>query len=556
VVKVSNLLAILCRITDTIAIFTFRQVFKTGCTKMAAFPSIFNDVIGPAMRGPSSSHCAGALRIGRICRDLMDGKISQVRVFMDPGGSLATTHESQGSDMGLMGGLLGWDATDERLSVVADYLSEKGLQVTFEIRDLGASHPNTYGLVLEGPTGPCHLTALSTGGGMIEITEIDGRNLSMKGDCHETLIYCGHPDPVHPILKAKMDFDEILLHPGRETILEVKSATAPSREFLEDVKQMDGVRLIRSARPVLPVLSRKGTSVPFLSAGEMTDYNREKDLTLWELGARYESLRADIPEAAVYAKMEVLAGYMEEAVQAGLQGTSYEDRILGSQSPAFQEKLEKGQLIGGDLSNRIILYTTAVMEVKSAMGLIVAAPTAGACGTLPGAILATADSLDLSRDQVVKALLAAGMVGIFIARHATFAAESGGCQAECGAASGMAAAALVSMAGGSTVQALAASSLALQNSLGMICDPIANRVEAPCLGKNVMAAMNALSCANMALAGYEQLIPLDEVIQTMNEVGASLPATLRCTALGGLSMTPAARKIEQALKDKIKNTKP
>ncbi len=114
----------------------------------------------------------------------------------------------------------------------------------------------------------------------------------------------------------------------------------------------------------------------------------------------------------------------------------------------------------------------------------------------------------------------------------------------------MAAAALVSLAEGSLEQALAASSMALQNSLGMICDPIANRVEAPCLGKNVMAAMNALSCANMALAGYDHLIPLDEVIQTMNEVGASLPGSLRCTALGGLSISPAAKKIERELKNK------
>jgi L-serine dehydratase len=153
---------------------------------------------------------------------------------------------------------------------------------------------------------------------------------------------------------------------------------------------------------------------------------------------------------------------------------------------------------------------------------------------------------------VVEALLSAGMIGIFIARHATFAAESGGCQAECGAASGMAAAALVSMAGGSLEQSLAASSIALQNSLGMICDPIANRVEAPCLGKNVLAAMNALSSANMALADYQHLIPLDEVITTMNEVGASLPRSLRCTALGGLSISPAAKRIENELKNKPK----
>jgi L-serine dehydratase len=139
------------------------------------------------------------------------------------------------------------------------------------------------------------------------------------------------------------------------------------------------------------------------------------------------------------------------------------------------------------------------------------------------------------------------MVGIFIAAHATFAAEVGGCQAECGSASGMAAAALVSLAKGSVQQALDAASMALQNILGMVCDPVANRVEVPCLGKNVLAASNALACANMALANYDAVIPLDEVIETMDRVGKSLPAELRCTALGGLSITPTSKNIERRL---------
>ena len=517
---------------------------------MSGIPSILNDVIGPVMRGPSSSHCAGALRIGRICRDLMDGEIDHVNVFIDPNGSLATTHESQGSDMGLMGGLMGWDTTDDRLPVAGNHLAKNGLTLSIEIRDIAAVHPNTYRLVLDGPQGSCQLTALSTGGGMIEITEIDGTRLSIEGDYHETLIFCDPPEQVLQVIKEKLVYDDILVHPDAETIIQVRSQDVPGQAALSYLLKMKGVRLVRNIRPVLPVLSRRDMVVPFLTAGEMLEFNRERGLSLWELALQYESQRAGIPKEEVFEKMKVLAGYMEAAVSTGIKGTRYADRILHSQSPAYKTKMDQGQLLGGDLTNRIIMYTSAVMEVKSAMGLIVAAPTAGSCGCIPGAVLGTAKGMNLPHDQVVKALLSAGMIGIFIAKNATFAAESGGCQAECGAASGMAGAALVSLAGGSLEQALAASSLALQNSLGMICDPIANRVEAPCLGKNVMAAMNALSCANMALAGYDHLIPLDEVIQTMNEVGASLPGSLRCTALGGLSISPAAKKIERELKNK------
>jgi L-serine dehydratase len=181
------------------------------------------------------------------------------------------------------------------------------------------------------------------------------------------------------------------------------------------------------------------------------------------------------------------------------------------------------------------------------MGVIVAAPTAGACAGLPGACIGAATAMGRSVDEMTKAMLAAGMIGVFVAAHATFAAEVGGCQAECGAGSGMAAAALVTLAGGTSKQAVGAASMALQNILGMICDPVANRVEVPCLGKNVMAASNALACANMALADFDQVIPLDEVIETMDTVGKSLPSALRCTALGGLSVTKTSKEIEKKL---------
>jgi len=155
--------------------------------------------------------------------------------------------------------------------------------------------------------------------------------------------------------------------------------------------------------------------------------------------------------------------------------------------------------------------------------------------------------MGLDREAMVRGMLSAGIVGVLIAARSTFAAEVCGCQAECGAGSGMAAAALVTLGGGTADQALAAASMALQNTLGMICDPVANRVEVPCLGRNVLAAANALACANMALAGFDAVIPLDEVIETMDAVGRSLPRPLRCTALGGLSVTPTSKEIERRL---------
>lgn len=153
----------------------------------------------------------------------------------------------------------------------------------------------------------------------------------------------------------------------------------------------------------------------------------------------------------------------------------------------------------------------------------------------------------MSEEAMAKAMLASGLIGAFIATRWTFAAEVGGCQAEGGSAAAMAAAALVTLADGNLRQAVAASSMGFQSMLGLICDPVANRVEVPCLGKNVLAASNAVSCANMALADYDPVIPFDEVIETAQRVAAQMPRELRCTALGGLSITKTSLAIEAKL---------
>ncbi len=516
---------------------------------MSTYPSIFNDVIGPVMRGPSSSHCAASLRIARLCRDLMDENIKDVLIEFDPNGSLATTHKSQGSDMGLFGGFLGWEAYDERLPDSDKHIVTAGINVSIKIVDIGADHPNTYKITLQNNKETRKLRAISTGGGMIEVIEIDDVPVSMAGDYFETLVYCNEPKSIMEFLKATVLFDDIKFHKGAKSFIEIKSQSFTDAAIYKELQDMDGVLFIKQLQPVLPVLARKNLQVPFITCNEMLDYNKEKNKSLWELATDYEMARGNISATEVFEKMRSIIHIMGNAIQLGLNGTQYKDRILGSQSPQFREKMDAGKLIGGDVNNRIIMYTSAMMEVKSSMGVIVAAPTAGSCGALPGALFGTAHSMHLHEDELVKAMLSAGLIGVFIAAHATFAAEVGGCMAETGSGGGMAAAAIVEMKGGTLKQSIAAASLALQNSLGIICDPIGNRVEAPCLGRNVMAATNAVSCANMALSDYEQLIPLDEVIETMKAVGDQIHHTLRCTNLGGLSITNAAKKIEAMLEE-------
>lgn len=223
---------------------------------------------------------------------------------------------------------------------------------------------------------------------------------------------------------------------------------------------------------------------------------------------------------------------------------------MGAQSLLVDAAARAGRTVPSALFRTIEKYAMAVMECKSSYGVILAAPTAGSCAVLPAVLISLCDLYGYPEESAAKALLAAGLVGMFIAARSTLSAEVAGCQAECGAASGMAAAGVVQLLGGSSREALAASSFALQNVMGMVCDPVANRVEAPCLGKNIMCAMNAVAAADYVMAGADALLPLGEVIKAMDEVGRSIPVEYRCTGLGGLSKCAASLAIERKLKEK------
>jgi L-serine dehydratase len=519
--------------------------------------SIFNDVIGPVMRGPSSSHCAAALRIGRLARDLVGGTPESLLMEMDAAGSLPTTHDSQGSDMGLFGGLLGWEADDPRLPDSADALRAAGTVVRFETRQLGDPHPATYRLTLSRGNATRRIRAISTGGGMIEVIAIDDVPLSLFGDYHEMLIAFEGPQ-AEAAARACADrvaalapgfaADDVCVRvaPGM-AFAQVKSHGPFPAGPLATVVEASAPARVHTLEPVLPVRSRRGMSVPFTSCAGLVAADAGRHDPLWRHAVRYEMERGGLTEREVIDRMVAIVRILKRSIAEGIAGTSYDDRVLPAQAPGFAAALAAGRLVGGGSLNRIVLATAALMEVKSSMGVIVAAPTAGACAALPAAVIALAEDMGLDEEAMARGLLAAGLVGVFITTPWSFAAEVGGCQAEGGSAAAMAAAAIVTLADGTLPQALAAASMALQSMIGLVCDPVANRVEVPCLGKNVMAASNALACANMALAGFDEVIPFDEVVETAKRVAGQMPRELRCTALGGLSITPTSLALEARL---------
>jgi L-serine dehydratase len=518
-------------------------------------PSIFNDVIGPVMRGPSSSHTAASHRIGALIRQVCAPTGGNVLVEFDRKGSLATTYQGQGSEMGLICGILGVSILDPEIIRYESLAKERGLKIQFLVTDFETTHPNTYKILIENrKKEQFRFIALSTGGGMIEINSINGFDVSIRGDYFETLICLetrSHDlvQNLVQLLGNHTSHSEITLSLQGENgfLIDVKSRADLFGEISQLICDVTEVNWIRHIDPVMPVLSGINEALPFTSVDEMMNLADRNGMDLAELAILYESARAGINSQKVLSIMQEIVINIKGSISEGLKGTQYSDRILGHQSHLILSAEKENRIVRTPM-NLIIAFVSALMEAKSSMKIIVAAPTAGSSGVLGGVIFSVAEGLTEDIERISKAFLAAGLIGVFIADKYTFAAEEGGCQVECGAASGMAAAGLVQLMGGSARQAINAASMSLQNLLGLVCDPVADRVEVPCLGKNILGATNALSSANMSIAGFDPVIPLDEVIDAMKSVGNILPPALCCTGLGGLSITPAALSLHEKLK--------
>ncbi|NLJ86965.1 MAG: L-serine ammonia-lyase, iron-sulfur-dependent, subunit alpha [Firmicutes bacterium] len=250
----------------------------------------------------------------------------------------------------------------------------------------------------------------------------------------------------------------------------------------------------------------------------------------------------------LYQHMADTFHVMQESVEWGLQpGHRSPSGLSGGDALKLLAALNEGETIGGTILGMAIVRALAVTEVNATMGRIVAAPTAGSCGILPAAILTVMETKGIPEHEAIMALFTAGGIGVVIAKQATISGAQGGCQAECGSAAAMAAAAIVEMVHGTPQQASHACAFALKNVLGLVCDPVAGLVEVPCIKRNAMGVANAFVAADMALAGIESAIPADEVIKTMGSIGMQMPASLRETSEGGLAATPTGKRLAKKL---------
>ncbi len=283
------------------------------------------------------------------------------------------------------------------------------------------------------------------------------------------------------------------------------------------------------------------------SMNEILRRAEEEGLAFWEVVLADDVEERQVTPEESKAKMLLTWQAMRSAADAYTGQRRSVSGLVGGDGMKMRQYNLRGESMCGGYVSRVIAEALSMAESNACMRRIVAAPTAGACGVLPAVLL----PLELSQRQVLEALYTAAGIGMVVAAKASIAGASGGCQAEIGTASAMAAGALVAVRGGSGEQICHAAAMALKNLMGLICDPVAGLVEVPCVKRNVIGAVNAVSVADMAMAGITSRIDVDEVIEAVGQVGRRMPVEFRETALGGLAATPTGK----AVKEKLQSTR-
>jgi len=509
------------------------------------FISVFNDVLGPIMRGPSSSHTAGSYRIACLARNLF-GEIPSEAVFtFGRGRSYAQVYQEQGVDCALAAGIMGWDITDKNFYNSLDYAHNKGLTVGFKKGKLEDPHPNAIQIRLKSKTGrKLNLQAKSTGGGAVKLTGINEWPVDINGKSYVLFIECFQQEQKN-ILSS---FDSASGFIWEKRTKENKCLICFHKNSAFDVNRVSNLRSnpkITGIWESPPIFHTKQGKELFLSGDDILDKARRSKKTLGQLAVEYESRLLGLSTEAVLNKMQDRYQVMENSVNKGMIDKNVHMKLLGPSAHEIMEKEIKGLLLGKGIHLRAAVRALSVMHMVNSQGIVCAAPTGGSAGVIPGVVVTLREDMNKNMENVQRSLFAAGAVGLIIARKATFAAEEAGCQAEIGAAGAMASALVVESAGGSARKSLEAAGISLQNTMGSVCDLVQGRCEIPCHTRNAAAASNAFLCADLIMGGYENLISFDETVEALYSVGKMMPSELRCTSKGGIAAAPTAKSLSK-----------
>lgn len=490
--------------------------------------SILNDVLG-VVRGPSNA-TAAAHRLGALARSLLGEEPAEAQIALDTEGPPWRMFREQAADRAFAAGLLGWPMTDSRFADALPQASQKGLKLRFKTeRPPAADRQGVVRMELVGRAGR-RLTAWGApaGGGHVEIFMLGQWRVHIDGGAHEVLVEAAESSEAEVLQRLRADGRALgephVVH-GRDGLLLGVRRTGPlpgpvagslaGRSDVHGLWQAAPLALVKRGSPMLA------------DCAEMLRLCRKRSLSAGQIGARYEAEVLGITEAEVVAEVVHRFEIMFAAVEEGLRGRS-RMLLLHSSADKIMAAESADRLPAGGMYTRAAARSMAAMHVNCSMGVVCAAPSAGASGVLPGVLATLLLEHHVSKREIADALLAAGLIGMILAQRCAFPLEAG-CGAEIGAASAMAAAAVVEAAGGTPAQAADAAAVCLQNTIGAACDLVQGINEIPSHTRNALAAPAAFVTADLVLGGYENPIPLDE---TIDAVCSGTP--------GGLAATPSA----------------
>ncbi|HOE03796.1 MAG TPA: L-serine ammonia-lyase, iron-sulfur-dependent, subunit alpha [Bacteroidales bacterium] len=494
--------------------------------------SIF-DLVGPAMVGPSSSHTAGANRIGQIARNVMLALVNQGEEIQRVGvrllGSFRDTGVGHKTPSALGGGLWGLATDDENmiahgnpefLKLQGIDLNGKKIQFTGfvkgspadELKYIGEKNSNIAEILVETGNRTHLITGFSIGGGNVEVRYINGRlakPINGKSDWYLT----------------ENGFTDIKPESGNYSV----------------------IRRIFSDTSINP-----GYIIPFNTFEELIDYSHQNHKSLADVAMMVETGLQNTTVDSIRKKMLEYWKVMKQSVEKGVNSNQLSMLKLSGDDAMKIRDYTQTRGIFDNIYGRAVAYATAVNELNAKSGLIVACPTAGSCGIVPGTMQAYSELSAKADSVIVDALIVSGLLGMLMFNDVSTAGADYGCQAEVGAAAAMAASALCYAEGGNSEQVINAFTLAIKNCLGLICDPIAGLVEVPCVKRNGIYSSVAISAALMALSGVKSFVSPDEVILTMREVGDRINSDYKETARGGLAKTRDGKHVERMFESEVK----
>lgn len=509
------------------------------------------DVVGPVMHGPSSNHTGGAVRLGYYYRQIMGGLPNKITFIFHP--FLMKFYKGHSTHLALMAGCLGMREDDFKVNDSQEYMDEHHVCVNYEPTDEENPDRNLMRIKARLDGVNWEINGISVGGGNIAINNVNGMATQISGNTHLYFYLLKNINDLNIITKIVVvnDVNGKMIPEGYLVYISTMyPMTDKQTESIENSFQ-DSIILKRYVAPLHPFSEKIDVNPLFKTFDQLEILCKTKDIA--EVAIEYEMDRSKTTREQVMSEVYHIVDIEEAAINRGLEGNVplIGGFIGNSDGKLAAEWSKTDRTIVGSVFSMALARALAVAEISACGGVIVAVPTCGSAGTLPGILFSVAKRFNKDKETLSKAFLVAAALGTIVGNKSSFSGSIGGCQVEVGVGASIGAGGAAWLAGGDFKQIKHAFAMALKNVLGLTCDQPVSPVEIPCVKRNAMGVAVGLMGAELALAGIESSIPADQVIDALVDTEKRIPNELRCSCIGGLASVPIAKEMQRKWDKKI-----